>query len=133
MTAVPATVAGIKVVDGENDPATSSRYVNVLLLVHNGSTQVAGGTDTLDVAVNTALSNYFRSGETFTLRAAAIAKPAQSNGTVYAGTISLSGSTVSITPKTESDWSTNATIAASALIGLGRYSGYLLFCTVEVT
>lgn len=133
MTAVPATIAGVRVLEGTYEEESGSKYIAVEILAHNGSTQVAGGTDTLDVDVATAVGNALRTGATYALRDWSISRCARSNGTAYAATGTVSGSTISLTPKTEASWSNNATIAASALQGIGRYAPYKIFVLVEVT
>jgi len=80
----------------------------------NGTTAVVGGTDTLDFALGTIIQNSQRDGKTVTVRAVSIVQSLTQGSTVFAGTISLSGNTASITPKSNTDWSTNASIAASA-------------------
>jgi hypothetical protein len=97
-------------------PSGSINRIILTLYATNGATQVAGGTDTLDFDLSSAAVHGLRSGETLTPRSACVPQCAQSSSTEYAGTVSISGSTVSLTPKTTAAWSANATVAASALV-----------------
>ena len=89
----------------------------------NGATQVAGGTDTLDLSVSASVDTLsglaetrMRQGLTLTIRSCQVVQPLQSSSTEYAATLAVSGSKIQLTPKTVADWSTNATIAASAAV-----------------
>lgn len=117
MAVVTAALVDMKILEGgQESVGTGARRLKVILFVNNGATQVAGGTDTLAVAVDTLLAG-IRSGATFTLRDWAVWQGGRnSSNTEYVATGTVNGSTISLTPKTPSDWSTNATIAASALV-----------------
>lgn len=89
----------------------------------NGATQVAGGTDTLDLSVSASVDTLsglaetrMRQGLTLTIRSYQVVQPLQSSSTEYAATLAVSGSKIQLTPKSAADWSTNATIAASAAV-----------------
>lgn len=122
MAAVPAVIHSVTAVRGP-DPtqAGDAAAINIRtfdILCDNGSTQVAGGTDTLDINVATVIPAWFRNGCTYTLRAHMMTQAARTTGsTEYAGTTATSSNTVQLTPKLASDYTTNATIAASALAG----------------
>lgn len=115
MAAVSASVKDIVIEQGpvNTGPVGTIKRMIVTIYATNGSTQVAGGTDTLDFNVTTILAQV-RAGSTYTVRAAFIKQCAQGTAE-YAGTLSISAPTVSLTPKAVSDWSTNATITASNL------------------
>lgn len=115
MAAVNATVRDFKVLD--NSPLiaglTTTRRILLMFAIDNGATQVAGGTDTLDLAVSTVAESRMRGGLTLTPRSWLIVQPVLGASVEYAGTITNSSGTLQITPKLASDWSTNATIAAN--------------------
>jgi hypothetical protein len=119
MAAVTAIVRDFKVLDNPPTIAglSTARRILLMFAVDNGATQVAGGTDTLDIAVSTLAESRMRGGLSLTPRSWQIIQPAIGASAEYAGTIATSGSGTSlilqITPKTASDWSTNATIAAN--------------------
>lgn len=118
MTPVTATLRDFSILDNEPFVQGSSADKRVLLrfVFDNGSTQVAGGTDTLDIAVNTAAESRMRQGLTLTPRSWQLVQPLI-GAAEYAATIGTSGSGSSIvlqlTPKSSADWSTNATIVAN--------------------
>lgn len=118
MAAVSATVLDAKVIRGSVDSGTNGNLKQIIIevTITNGATQVAGGTDTLDFNADTAMRTIIRNGKTYTLRGAPqITQMATGASASYAGTISVAGNVVSITPKTPADWTTNATITASGL------------------
>ncbi len=122
MAAVTATIADVKILEGDDDapgyPGESNnfRLKRAVVYVTNGATAVTASTDTLDVNLSTAISGKVRNGKTPTVRSWAIYQCASTGAASYAATATLSTNTLSITPTT-SDWSTAATVAASALSG----------------
>lgn len=118
MASVTATIRDFSVLDNEPFVQGSSAAKRVLLrfVFDNGSTAVAGGTDTLDIAVSSAAESRLRQGLTLTPRSWQLVQPLL-GAAEYAATIGTSGSgssmTLQLTPKSSSDWSTNATIAAN--------------------
>lgn len=118
MAPVTATLRDFSILDNEPFVQGSSADKRVLLrfVFDNGSTQVAGGADTLDIAVNTAAESRMRQGLTLTPRSWQLVQPLI-GAAEYAATIGTSGSGSSIvlqlTPKSSADWSTNATIVAN--------------------
>ena len=118
MAPVTATLRDFSILDNEPFVQGSSADKRVLLrfVFDNGSTQVAGSTDTLDIAVNTAAESRMRQGLTLTPRSWQLVQPLI-GAAEYAATIGTSGSGSSIvlqlTPKSSADWSTNATIVAN--------------------
>lgn len=116
MAVVTAVLKDHKILEGAQESVGSgARRLKVVLYVNNGATQVAGGTDTLDVVVDTLLAG-IRSGATFTLRDWAVWQGGRNSSDVeYVATGTVSSNTISLTPKTPAAWSSNATIAASAL------------------
>lgn len=134
MAAVTATIRDVVVEDAPASTPNGAARVRATIYFDNAATAVAGGTDTLDVAVNTVLRAAQRQGRTYTPRTWALVQPAQSSATEYAATIGTSGSgsstTLQLTPKSTSDWSTNATVAASALAGQVPF-GVQVLCDVS--
>lgn len=118
MAPVTATLRDFSILDNEPFVQGSSADKRVLLrfVFDNGSTQVEGGADTLDIAVNTAAESRMRQGLTLTPRSWQLVQPLI-GAAEYAATIGTSGSGSSIvlqlTPKSSADWSTNATIVAN--------------------
>lgn len=118
MASVTAKVRGVQLDRGDDD-ATGAENANfkckryLISFDHNG-VQVAGGTDTLDLAVDTAITGNNREGKAVTLRSACIVAPIYDGATKtsFAGTITIASNTVSVTPKT-SDWTTNGTLLAT--------------------
>src|SRR5262245_42740081 len=116
MTAVTARILSTSMVRGHDDgrgtgPEGAADTVHTFLerwvigFDHNG-TQVAGGTDTLDVNAATAIANGAQpNGKSYTLRHACIEQAAYSDGgaagsgVAVTGTVSVSGNVVSLTPK----------------------------------
>lgn len=117
-------------IQGEINASGGSSQANMMVAeidVHNGGTQVAGGTDTLDVDLDAIIEAYLRQGKTCTVRTvgnvAIVGAARNASGTAFGATFTFSSETISITPKT-TDWSTNATIAASAIgSGTGTAAG----------
>lgn len=118
MAAVTAVRVDNKILEGSYDASSvnATRRIRAIIYVNNGATQVAGGTDTLDVNVATLLAAALDNGKTYTLRDWMVFQLAQSSAATFAATGSVSGSTISLTPKTPADWSTNAIITASSLL-----------------
>lgn len=116
MAPVTALIQDVTILSTDAAATTGTqRRVLVQFALWNNGTAVAGGTDTLDVAVNTALAartNLVLSA----IRSYQIAQPLRNGATLteYAGTVGISGNTLQITPKASSDWSTNATIPSTA-------------------
>ena len=77
MAPVTATLRDFSILDNEPFVQGSSADKRVLLrfVFDNGSTQVAGGTDTLDIAVNTAAESRMRQGLTLTPRSWQLVQP----------------------------------------------------------
>lgn len=120
MAAVPGVIVGFKLLDQADDVfagETTSRLRRAVIYYTHGGTQVAGGTDTLDIVPATVLANEIRNGKTATMRYFALYSNAYgSNSTAYAGTLNNNSGTIELTPKSVSDYSTNATIAASTTL-----------------
>lgn len=118
MAPVTATLRDFSILDNEPFVQGSSADKRVLLrfVFDNGSTQVEGGTDTLNIAVNTAAESRMRQGLTLTPRSWQLVQPLI-GAAEYAATIGTSGSgsniVLQLTPKSSADWSTNATIVAN--------------------
>jgi hypothetical protein len=121
MGSVNAVIRDFKVLDNPPTIAglSTARRILLMFAIDNGSTAVPGGTDTLDLAVNTAAESRMRAGLTLTPRSWQIIQPGIGSAAEYAATIGTTGSgsslVLQLTPKTASDWSTNATIAAGGL------------------
>lgn len=118
MAAVTAVRVDNKILEGNYDGSSANaiKRLRGILYVTNAATQVAGGTDTLDVDVQTLMRAALGRSDAFTLRDWMVFQNAQSSSVSYAATGSVAGNVISLTPKTPADWSTNATIAASALV-----------------
>ncbi len=118
MTAVTALIQDVTILSTDAAATTGTqRRVLAQFALWNNGTQVAGGTDTLDVNVSTALAartNLVLSA----IRSYQIAQPLRNGATLteYAGTVGISSTTLQITPKASSDWSTNATIPNTATL-----------------
>lgn len=115
-----ATVKSVEILRGHDDvvPANSV-YKRVAVHFQNETgSSVIGGTDTLQIAnVGTQIGNFLRTGKTYTVYAGSNVMPWQSGmqgGTEYGFTISMTGNQLDLTPKSQSDWSTNATLPAGA-------------------
>jgi len=121
MGSVNAVVRDFKVLDNPPTIAglSTARRILLMFAFDNGGTAVPGGTDTLDLAVNTAAEARMRAGLTLTPRSWQLIQPGIGAAAEYAATIGTTGSgsniVLQLTPKTASDWSTNATIAANGL------------------
>jgi len=121
MASVTATVHSI-VIERGNDDLHSSAIGNLrratVYIDNNSVTAVAGGTDTLDCNLATAIQNSVLDGKTVTVRTYALSQAAMTAAATFAGYVTLSTNTISITPKTDGylTGSTNATIPASTAI-----------------
>lgn len=129
MAAVPAVVKDIKILAGHYDACepNSSKQLRAVIYVTNGATQVAGGTDTLDVNVGTALAQ-LRNGATVTLRSWAVYQKGQDGTDAFGATGTVSSNVISLTPELESNWTTDDTIAASTMT-----VPYGIFVNVDLT
>lgn len=118
MAVVTAVVHDFTVVDNPPQVAgiSYSKRVLMKLVFDNSTTAVVGGTDTLAIDVAAAAEARQRQGFTYVVRSYQLVQPAQSSSTEYAATMTLSGTTLSLTPKTPADWSTNATLPASPAV-----------------
>jgi hypothetical protein len=118
MAVITATVRDFSIVDAPPQVAgiSYSKRLLLKLVFDNGATAVIGGTDTLAIDVNAAAELRQRQGFTCVVRSFQLVQPAQSTTTEFAATMTLSGTTLSLTPKTPADWSTNATLTASPAV-----------------
>jgi len=117
MASRTATVQAVNLVRGPDDAygnenAGYTVYSAEISLWNNTSSTVAGGTDTLDCNLATAIEDARRDGKTVTIRSMAVVGAAVVGGTSYAASHAVSTNTIQLTPKT-SDWSTNATLPAN--------------------
>ena len=64
-------------------------------------------------SINTAIAASTFDGLTYTPVSVSVYQPAVVSSVVYGATLSLSSQTLSLTPKSASDWSTNATLPAA--------------------
>ena len=117
MASRTATVQAVNLVRGPddaygNEAAGYTVYSAEISLWNNTSSTVAGGTDTLDCNLATAIEDARRDGKTVTIRSMAVVGAAVVGGTSYAASHAVSTNTIQLTPKT-SDWSTNATLPAN--------------------
>lgn len=122
MSAVTATVQNVVIERGDDDAraAAIGNLKRATVYIDNGGTAVAGGTDTLDCNLATAIQNSVRNGKTVTVRTVAVSQALTTQTTAgvevtHAGYMTLSSNTISITPKSDGylTGSTNSTITAS--------------------
>ena len=138
MSAVTAVVRNVVIERGDDDARGSAigNLKRATIYFDAGGTAVTGGTDTLDLAMNTAIQNSLRNSKTVTVRTCCISQAltTQTSAGVevtHAGFITgaISSSAISITPKSDGyvTGSTNSTIAAAASASVVRPYGVL--CT----
>lgn len=126
MAAVTATVRNVVIERGSDDArgASCTNYAiaslkRATVYFDPNGTDVAGGTDTLDCNLATAIQNVTRNGKTVTVRTCCVSQALVNDNsgteTAYAGYLTVSSNTVSITPKSTSylTGGTNATITGS--------------------
>ena len=117
MAAVPAVYRDLIVVKSPYDGSGSStKRQAFVLFVDAGGTDVAGGTDTLDVDVPTLLAAHVHSGRTYTVRSFALWQTCRNATADYAATMTNSTGVLSLTPKSVSNWSSNATITGATTV-----------------
>ena len=126
MPAVTATVQNVVIERGDDD-ARATAIGNLrratVYFDNGGTTAVAGGTDTLDCNLATAIEDSVRDGLTVTVRTIAVSQALTQQTTAgvettFAGYATLSSNTVSVTPKTDGyvNGSTNGSITANTPI-----------------
>lgn len=116
MASRTGTLKSVAVVRGEDDQAPGESIVrNYAVQVQNDTAStVIGGTDTLDIAtLGASIKSAVGAAGTFTVVAVACMRPALVGSTVYGATVAMSSTTLQITPKAASDWSTGATLPAN--------------------
>lgn len=122
MSAVTAVVQNVVIERGDDDARATAvgNLKRATVYIDNGGTAVAGGTDTLDCNLATAIQNSVRNGKTVTVRTVAVSQAlttqtAAGVEVTHAGYMTLSSNTISITPKSDGylTGSTNSTITAS--------------------
>ena len=139
MAAVTAVVQNVQIERGDDDAraAAIGNLKRATIYFDNGGVAVAGGTDTLDLAMATAIQNKVRNDKTVTVRTASISQAlttqllaAPFTEVTHAGfiTAAISSSAISITPKSDGylTGSTNSTIASSATVVVVR--PYAVIC-----
>lgn len=118
MASRAATIVGFKILEGDQGAGlgeTLARLRKGVVYVDNQtSSDVVGGTDTLDAAtIGAAIAGLLRDGKSVVVRDATLYECAIINNagtrTSLAATITLSGTTVSASPLSVADYSTNAT------------------------
>ena len=130
MTARAATVVGVQFLRGPDAALGATSKVAIVEVFFNnqsGST-VIGGTDTLDITdVGASIAAFARDGKTYVAKAATLGQLAVESSTPYYGTLAVSSGNLALTPKSVSDYTTNATLPAS-------YAGnpYSAICTCTV-
>ena len=133
MAAVTAVVQNVQIERGDDDAraAAIGNLKRATIYFDNGGVAVAGGTDTLDLAMATAIQNKVRNGKTVTVRTASISQAlttqllaAPQTEVTHAGFINaaISSSTIAIVPKSDGylTGSTDSTIAASSTVVIVR-------------
>lgn len=116
MASRTGTVKSVVLLRGDDDASPAGLSVkNYLVQVQNDTAStVIGGTDTLDVAtLGATIGNWVRDGKTRTVLGVAGFRPALVASTEYGLTVAMNSTTLEITPKLASDWSTNATLPAN--------------------
>lgn len=127
-TATVTAVQTLRGPDASIDAASKCAIVEVFFNNQSGGT-VIGGTDTLRLAdVGASIAAVKRDGKTYTLRAAVLGQLAVESAVAYAATLSLSSNQVDLTPKSTSDYSTNATLPATYA---GNPFSIICHCTVS--
>ena len=140
MSAVTAVVQNVVIERGDDDARATAvgNLKRATVYIDNGGTAVAGGTDTLDCNLATAIQNSVRNGKTVTVRTVCISQALTTKllaspytEVTHAGFITgaISSGSISITPKSDGylTGSTNSTIAASATVENAR--PYAVYCT----
>ena len=125
MASRTGTLKSVVLVRGEDDQASAGTVVRTyeVQVQNDTANTVIGGTDTLDIATLGASIKSSVSGRgTFTVVAVSGSKPALVASTEYGMTAAMSSTTLQITPKSASDWSTNATLPANSSVTLRPYS-----------
>jgi hypothetical protein len=97
-------------------PIGSANRIQMDIAFTNGNNAVTGGTDTVDIDLSVVANAALRSGETLTPRSVSVKQCAQSSSTEYAATVAISSSTLQLSPKSVSNWSTDANLTANALV-----------------
>jgi hypothetical protein len=133
MAAVTAVVQNVQIERGDDDTraAAIGNLKRATIYFDAGGVAVAGGTDTLDLAMATAIQNKVRNGKTVTVRTASISQAlttqllaAPFTEVTHAGfiTAAISSSSISITPKSDGylTGSTNSSIASSSTVVIVR-------------
>jgi hypothetical protein len=130
MAVVAAIVQDVVVESGPHDAGkTPKQHIRAKIYVTNGATAVTGGTDTLDIVVQTVLRAAFRNAKTYTVRTFALCQTAFGTaGDEYAATITNSSGTLSLNPELIADWTTDDTIPASDLT---RPYGVFVMCEIS--
>lgn len=142
MASLPATILNVVIERGADDGSVSAIGALRLATVYcdAGGQEIAGGTNTLGVQLNTAIQNSVRDGKTVTIRSACISKAlvttliaAPYTKVTHAGFMSvISANRVEITPKSNGylTGSTDSTIASSATVAVT--SPYAITCSYTV-
>ncbi len=129
MAVVAAVVKDVVIDEGPSNAYRGSvPRIMAKIYVTNGATQVAGGTDTLDIVVQTVLRARLANLATYTVRSFCVCQTGFDGTDEMAATISNSAGTLSLVPKTIADWSTNDTIAASTMT---IPYGVIVYCDVS--
>lgn len=116
MASRTGTLKSVAVLRGPDDQSPGGTDVrNFAVQVQNDTANtVAGGTDTLDIAtLGASIKSWLGASGTFTVVGVALMRPALVASTEYGATVAMSTTTLQITPKSASDWSTNATLPAN--------------------
>lgn len=131
MASRTATVMGMTVVRAPDDVSSAEQLLTVeLSLWNNTSNTVAGGTDTLDCDVSTAIPAQLRNGKSAALVVAMVVGNALSGSTEYWASAAKSSNTVQLSPKAVSDYSSNATLPANTTT---CNRPYRVHCTVKLS
>lgn len=118
MASRTATVVGFRVLSGDQNavPAetTGALKTGVISLWNNTSSTVDGASDTLDVALlGAVIASNMGTGKTCTVRSVGLYGSAFVASTSYGATVAMSTTTLQVTPKSVTDYSTAATLPAN--------------------
>lgn len=122
MASRTAAVKNVLLLRGDDDARATAIGIlrRAVVYIDNNLLVVTGGTDTLDCDLGAAIEGSVRNGKTVTVRTVAIEQALTTQTTAgvevtHAGYMTLSGNTISITPKSDGylTGSTNSTITAS--------------------
>lgn len=133
MASHTGTLKSVSLIRAEDDQSTSGTVTRTyeIQVQNDTASTVIGGTDTLDIAtLGASIKADQKLSGTLTVVSVAPSKPALVASTEYGATAAMSSTTLQITPKSVSDWSTNATLPANTSV---TYRPYSILVVVKVS